>query len=93
MADQTILDDAICTWLRRFNGHATNNQALIDLAGGRWRTVDTRIQAMRKSGRIRFHGRSPKNHPPGVRSHGWEVVAEPGAQPGTVQTVQRGPHA
>ena len=81
MSDHPILDDAICTWLRLFDGHATNNQALIDLAGGRWRTVDARIQAMRKSGRIRFHGRSPKNHPPGVRSHGWEVLAEPDRKP------------
>lgn len=81
MTDHTILDDAICAFLRSSCGHATNNQALIDLAGGKWRTVDARMQAMRKSGRIRWHGRSLKNHPLGVRSHGWEVLAEPDRTP------------
>jgi hypothetical protein len=81
MIDHNILDDAICAFVRSSSGHATNNQTLIDLAGGKWRTVDARMQAMRKSGRIRWHGRSRKNHPPGVRSHGWEVVAEPGRKP------------
>ena len=92
MGNYTILDRAICAWLRRFDGHPTNNEALIALAGGRWRTVDARMQAMRRSGRIRWHGGSRTKHPPGVRAHGWEVLPEPGAQPGTVQTVQGGPH-
>ena len=90
MGNYTILDRAICAWLRRFDGQATNNEALIALAGGRWRTIDARMQAMRRSGRIRWHGRSPKGHPPGVRSHGWEVLSDPGAHPETVQTVQEG---
>jgi hypothetical protein len=81
VADYTNLDTAICNFLLLSSGHATNNQRLIDLAGGKWRTVDARMQAMRKSGRIRWHGRSRKNHPPGVRSHGWEVVAELGTHP------------
>lgn len=81
MADHTILDDAICAFLGHSNGQATICEELIDLAGGQWRTVDARMQAMRRSGRIRWHGRSPGNHPPGVRSHGWEVVAELGAHP------------
>lgn len=88
MADHTILDCAICDFLRRSNGQATICEDLIDLAGGRWRTVDARMQAMRRAGRIRWHGRSTKGHPPGVRSHGWEVLPEPAAQPETVQTVQ-----
>ena len=92
MGNYTILDRAICAWLRRFDGHPLNNEALIALAGGRWRTVDARMQAMRRSGRIRWHGGSRTKHPPGVRAHGWEVLPEPGAQPGTVQTVQGGPH-
>jgi hypothetical protein len=92
MADHSILDNAICAFLLRSNGQATMSDELIDLAGGRWRTVDARMQAMRRSGRIRWHGRSPQNHPPGVRSHGWEVLAEPAAQPETVQTVQEEHH-
>ena len=92
MADYTVLDNAICDFLLLRSGQPTNSQALIDLAGGKWRTVDARMQAMRKLGRIRWHGRSLKDHPLGVRSHGWEVLAEPGAQPETVQTVQDDSH-
>jgi hypothetical protein len=68
------LDYAICEYLRQYDGQATNNDGLIQLAGGKWRAIDARIQAMRKSGRIRWHGRSRKNHPEGVKAHGWEVV-------------------
>ena len=81
MTDYTILDAAICDFLRHFNGQPTNYQELIDLTGcGNWRTIDARMQAMRKSGRIRWHGRSHTKHPPGVRSHGWEVVTKLEAQ-------------
>ena len=88
MPDHTILDDAICAFLGYSNGQATICEELIDLAGGKWRTVDARMQAMRRSGRIRWHGRSRAKRPPNVRAHGWEVLPEPGAQPETVQTVQ-----
>ena len=81
MADHTILDDAICAWLQRIDGHPTNNEALIALAGGKWRTVDARMQAMRRAGRICWHGPERTFHPPGVRSHGWEVLAEPDRKP------------
>lgn len=68
------LDYAICEYLRQYDGNATDNPGLIELAGGKWRRIDARMQAMRKAGRIRFHGRSRKSHPEGIRAHGWEVV-------------------
>jgi hypothetical protein len=80
MADYTALDAAICEFLNHSNGQATICEELIDIAGGKWRTIDARIQAMRRAGRIRWHGISRKKHPPGVRSHGWEVVTEPEGQ-------------
>ena len=80
MTDYTILDAAICDFLRHSSGQVTICEELIDLAGGNWRTIDARMQAMRKSGRIRWHGRSHTKHPPGVRSHGWEVVTKLEAQ-------------
>ena len=74
MTDYTDLDDAICEFLSRFDGHPTNSDRLTELAGGKWRTVDARMQAMKKAGRIRWHGRAQQKHPPGVRRHGWEVI-------------------
>ena len=74
MTDNDKLDYMICEYLRQFDGKATSNDALIKLADGRWRVIDARIQAMRKAGRIRWHGRSQKKHPDGVRAHGWEVL-------------------
>ena len=74
MNDFVTLDEHICKFLKVEDSQPTNSDNLIRLAGGNWRTIDHRMQAMRKSGRIRWHGRKKQNHPPGVRRHGWEVM-------------------
>ena len=75
------LDWLIWHALRDKDGHATNNAALVAAAGGSRGRIDSRIQAMRKAGRIRHHrgprGASP-NRPAYVNSHGWEVLGCPG---------------
>jgi len=75
------LDSLIWHFLRDQDGQATNNDDLVAAAGGKWRRIDSRIQAMRKAGRIRFY-RGPRganpNRPAYVRSHGWEVLGCPG---------------
>ena len=76
------LDWLIWCHLRDHDGHPTNNADLVTAAGSKWRRIDSRIQAMRKAGRIRWH-RGPRganpNRPAHVRSHGWEVLGCPGA--------------
>jgi hypothetical protein len=89
------LDSLIWHFLRDQDGHPTNNNQLIAAArggptepcglfvaaGSGWRRIDSRIQAMRRAGRIRFY-RGPRganpNRPAHVRSHGWEVLGCPG---------------
>jgi hypothetical protein len=70
------LDSLIWHFLRDCDGHATNDAALVAAAGGRWRRIDSRMQAMRKAGRIRF-GRW-RRWQPYLRAHGWEVLGCPG---------------
>lgn len=74
--DYTELDDAICHFLATCDGHATNSDSLCQMAaqitgGEPWRLIDRRMQAMRKSGRIKFMGNA-RNNPSG-RRHGWLV--------------------
>lgn len=75
------LDWLIWRALRDQNGHPTNNADLVAAAGGQSHPIKTRIQAMRKAGRIRWY--RPPQFWPGfrahVRSHGWEVLGCPGA--------------
>lgn len=68
------LDAAILHFLKHSNGHPTNSTALEDLAGGKWRRIDSRMQVLKKAGRIQLH-RGPKSAwPEGVKDHGWEVL-------------------
>ena len=69
------LDWLIWRDLRDHDGHPTNNADLVTAAGGKWRRIDSRMQAMRKAGRIR-HRMFRVDH---VRAHGWEVLGCPGA--------------
>ena len=69
------LDWLIWCHLRDHDGHPTNNADLVTAAGGKWRRIDSRIQVMRKAGRIR-HSMFRIDR---VRSHGWEVLGCPGA--------------
>jgi hypothetical protein len=73
------LDSLIWHFLRDRDGHATNDAALVVAAGGRWRRIDSRMQAMRKAGRIRFHRRTESRLPARIKAHGWEVLGCPGA--------------
>jgi hypothetical protein len=73
------LDWLIWHFLRDRDGHATNNAALVAAAGGKWRRINSRIQAMRKAGRLRFHRRTESRLPARIRAHGWEVLGCPGA--------------
>ena len=69
------LDWLIWLSLRDRDGHPTNSHVLVAAAGGKWRRIDSRMQAMGKAGRLRFHeGRSVAH----VRAHGWEVLGCPG---------------
>jgi hypothetical protein len=72
------LDWLIWHFLRDRDGHPTNSPVLVAAAGGNWRRIDFRIQAMRKAGRVRFHLVSAKYRPSHVRAHGWEVLGCPG---------------
>ena len=72
------LDWLIWRHLRDHDGHPTNNADLVTAAGGNWRRIDSRIQAMRRAGRIRFHQRATGRRPAHVRAHGWEVLGCPG---------------
>jgi hypothetical protein len=73
------LDSLIWHFLRDRDGHATNDAALVAAAGGRSRRIDSRMQAMRRAGRIRFHQGAEGRCAAHVRSHGWEVLGCPGA--------------
>lgn len=61
------LDHLICEYLRQYDGQAVNNEGLLHFVDGKWRVIDARIQAMRKSGLIKWHGRSRNSYPEGVR--------------------------
>ena len=69
------LDWLIWCHLRDHDGHPTNNADLVTAAGGKWRRIDSRMQAMRKAGRIR-HSMFRVDR---VRAHGWEVIGCSGA--------------
>ena len=71
------LDWLIWRHLRDHDGHPTNSAVLMAAAGGNWRRIDSRIQAMRKAGRLKFWHLRPR--PAHVRAHGWEVLGCPGA--------------
>ena len=74
------LDWLVWRYLRDRDGHPTNSPVLVAAAGGNWRRIDSRIQAMRKAGRLRWwHVRqSGYPGPARVRAHGWEVLGCPG---------------
>ena len=80
MTDYTALDDEICIYLSKHGGHPTYSWKLSEIAGS-WRLIDRRMQAMRKAGRIKWHGGGRKKHPPGVKAHGWEVITTAAPQP------------
>jgi hypothetical protein len=67
------LDWLIWLSLRDSDGNPASNVDLVAAAGGKWSRIDSRIQAMRKAGRVRWR---PPAH---VRAHGWEVLGCPGA--------------
>ena len=71
------LDWLIWLSLRDRDGHPTNSHVLVAAAGGKWRRIDSRVQAMRRAGRIRFWRHPPAE--PSIRAHGWEVLGCPGA--------------
>ena len=71
------LDWLIWRDLRDHDGHPTNSPVLVAAAGGKWRRIDSKIQAMRRAGRLKFWHWKPR--PTHVRSHGWEVFGCPGA--------------
>jgi hypothetical protein len=73
------LDSLIWRDLRDRDGCPTNSSVLVAAAGGKWRRIVSRIEAMSKAGRIRFHLVSAKYRPSHVRAHGWEVLGCPGA--------------
>ena len=73
------LDWLVWRNLRDQDGHPTNSPALLAAAGGKWRRIDSRIQAMRKAGRLRFHRGAEGRSVAHVRAHGWEVLGCPGA--------------
>jgi hypothetical protein len=73
------LDWLIWYALRDPYGHPTNSPVLV-AAAGRRRRIDSRIQAMRKAGRIRWRpARRWPGRPSCVRAHGWKVLGCPGA--------------
>lgn len=65
MAHETTkqdLDDAICKHFRNRRGHPTDSLELVAMASEvypkasvPWRAIDRRIQALRKSGRLRYN--------------------------------------
>jgi hypothetical protein len=66
------LDWLVWRDLRDRDGHPTNSPALEAAAGGNWRRIVSRIEAMSKAGRVRWR-------PSHIRAHGWEVLGCPGA--------------
>ena len=70
------LDWLIWRDLRDQDGHPTNSAVLVAAAGGNWRRIDSRIQAMRRAGRLKFWHWKPR--PAHVRAHGWDVIGCPG---------------
>jgi hypothetical protein len=70
------LDDLIWKSLRDDDRHPPHNAELVRLT---WSTdrICSRLQAMRKAGRIRFWRHPPAS--PNIRAHGWEVLGCPGA--------------
>ncbi len=72
------LDWLVWRHLRDQDGHPTNSPALLAAAGGKWRRIDSRIQAMSKAGRLRFHRGAEGRSVAHVRAHGWEVLGCPG---------------
>jgi hypothetical protein len=72
------LDSLIWLSLRDRDGHPTNDGDLVAAAGGNWRRIDSRIQAMRQAGRVRFHRGAEGRSVAHVRAHGWEVLGCPG---------------
>ena len=77
-ASNDELDWLIWHALRDQDGHPTNNADLVAAGDGQSHPIKARIQAMRRSGRIRFHQRATGNRPAHVRAHGWEVLGCPG---------------
>ena len=73
------LDWLIWRDLRDCDGHPTNSPVLVAAAGGKWRRINSRKQAMRQAGRLRFHRRAESRLPARIRAHGWEVLGCPGA--------------
>jgi hypothetical protein len=65
------LDWLIWHALRDRDGYPTNSPVLVAAAGGKWRRIVSRIEAMSKAGRVRWR-------PAHVRAHGWEVLGCPG---------------
>ena len=57
------LDWLIWRDLRDQDGHPTNNADLVTAAGGKWRRIDSRIQAMRRAGRLKFWHWRPRPPP------------------------------
>ena len=87
------LDWLIWRDLRDQDGHPTNSAVLVAAAGGNWRRIDSRIQAMRKAGRLKFWHWKPR--PAHGRSHGWEVLGCPGdggSEDGSQAIVERHGH-
>jgi len=72
------LDWLVWHALRDRDGHPTNSPALVAAAGGKWRRIDSRMQAMSKAGRLRFHRGAEGRSVAHVRAHGWEVLGCPG---------------
>ena len=73
------LDWLVWRDLRDRDGHPTNSHVLVAAAGGKWRRIDSRMQAMRKAGRLRYHQGAEGRSVAHVRAHGWEVLGCPGA--------------
>jgi hypothetical protein len=73
------LDWLVWRDLRDRDGHPTNSPVLVAAAGGNWRRIDSRMQTMRRAGRIRFHRGAEGRCAAHVRSHGWDVLGCPGA--------------
>ena len=71
------LDYLIWHALRDNDGHAANSRDLEVAVGGS--RIKSRMKAMRKAGRIRWHHPARlRQRPAHVRAHGWEVLGCPG---------------
>lgn len=75
------LDWLVWHALRDRDENPASNADLVAAAGGRWRRINSRIQVMRKAGRLRWRrvGQSGYPGPAHVCAHGWEVLGCPGA--------------